>query len=85
MVYASERLAVGATYITVFTYSGDPNGNVTASAIGDRCNDTSTPALWQATAADDSHWIQFGGVLPTSAAGLVAGSFWNNGGVVNVA
>ena len=38
-----------------------------------------------AAAADDSHWIQFGGVLPTSAAGLVAGSFWNNGGVVNVA
>ena len=61
-----------------------PSGKNNLS-IGDRCNDTSTPALWHATAADDSHWIQFGGVLPTSAAGLVAGSFWNNGGVVNVA
>lgn len=41
-------------------WNGNPNGNTAAFEAGDLCIDVTTPALWQATAADDSHWVQFG-------------------------
>ena len=69
----------------VFVNAGNPNGHIAALDIGDICIDTSTPGVWQATAADNSHWIQFGGTLPTSSAGLVTGSFYTTANVVHVA
>lgn len=71
--------------VNLYTYVGNPNGHVAAASSGSFCFDSATPGMWIATAADDAHWIQFGGILPTSASGLVTGSFWNNSGVVNVA
>jgi hypothetical protein len=67
------------------TSAGPPHGAITALAEGDVCIDTHTPGVWISQDASNSSWIQFGGVLPTSAAGLPAGSFWNNLGIVNVA
>ena len=74
-----------ANVCSMFLSTGNPNSAIAALEIGDCCIDTATPGMWIATAADDAHWIQFGGILPTSASGLVTGSFWNNSGVVNVA
>jgi hypothetical protein len=46
--------------VTVFAYTADPNGHVTALAKGDICFETATPGVWQAGAADDSSWVQVG-------------------------
>jgi len=73
------------TTVNVWGYTGNPNGHISAAYKGDICVDSSTPGVWQATATGEYHWIQIGGILPTSSAGLVTGSLWNNGGVVNVA
>jgi hypothetical protein len=48
-------------YWETFAYHGDPNGNIAADGKGDFCVDVDTPALYQAGAADDSHWVQLGG------------------------
>lgn len=53
----SLYIATGGNPFNLFAYPGNPNGHVTAKAEGDLCVDTSTPALWQATAADNSHWV----------------------------
>ncbi len=42
--------------ITLFTHGADPNGVVTSTSKGDLCVDTSTPGLWQATAAASTVW-----------------------------
>jgi hypothetical protein len=69
----------GGNTVTLFVFNGDPNGSIAANDIGDLCIDTVTPALWQASAADDSHWVQIGTVTAptdshtaTSAFGAVA-------------
>lgn len=76
---------IAPNQFNVFINNGNPNGVIAASTAGDLCVDTSTPGVWQATAADNSHWIQFGGTLPTSSAGLVTGSFYTTANVVHVA
>lgn len=48
--------ASGAT-ATAFQYTGNPNSHVAALAAGDLCIDSSTPAIWQATASGNSHWV----------------------------
>ena len=51
--FASPLIINGVTY---FAHAGNPNSAVTANAEGDICVDTTTPALWQATASGDSSW-----------------------------
>lgn len=43
----------------LFSYASNPNGNVAATSIGDVCV-TSEPAFYQATAADNAHWVRLG-------------------------
>jgi len=65
------RLQTNLGGFSLFVNAGDPNGTITANAVGDACVDTSTPALWLATAADDSHWVRIGGgVASLSGTGL---------------
>jgi hypothetical protein len=52
--------SLGASFFTVFCNAGNPNDVLAAYEIGDLCVDVTTPALWQATEADDIHWIQLG-------------------------
>jgi hypothetical protein len=56
-----QRLPDGSSIFpgpwTLFSYAGNPNTHVTALEAGDLCVDFTTPALWQATAADDAHWV----------------------------
>lgn len=47
--------------VTLFSYAGNPNSNVTANGTGDFCYDIATPAIWQATAGGDSSWVSAGG------------------------
>lgn len=55
---------------TVFAFSGgDPNGSLSALAVGDICIDTFTPALWQATNSGDSDWVVVSGAIPFTADG----------------
>lgn len=42
---------------SLFSYASNPNGNVAATSIGDVCV-TSEPAFYQATAADNAHWVR---------------------------
>jgi hypothetical protein len=44
----------------LFNYAGNPNSNVTAFGAGDICVDVSTPALYQAGAANNSSWVKLG-------------------------
>jgi hypothetical protein len=81
--YARQDHDHGLPAAPLSTYAGNPNTHVAATAIGQLLKDTSTPGLWQATAADNAHWIQIGGVLPT-ADPAIAGSLWANAGVVTV-
>jgi hypothetical protein len=56
----------GAYGVTLFTYSGDPNGHVDALQEGDICFDYSTPAIWQTTGPGLFSWAQVGGgTFPT--------------------
>jgi hypothetical protein len=52
--------AWGQVATAQYVHAGDPNTHVAADAEGDVCIDTSTPALWIAGAADNSHWVQIG-------------------------
>lgn len=49
--------ASGSFNSSFYSYGGNPNGNVTAANKGDFCIDTSTPAIWQATAMGNTSWI----------------------------
>ena len=40
----------------IYTYAGNPNGNVVASKIGDQCVDTVNSLTYVAYAADSTHW-----------------------------
>lgn len=60
------------------TYAGNPNGNVTADFIGDLCIDTTNGKLYQATAADNSHWNIMNGQGFTIAAGAAVGVLFTN-------
>jgi len=55
---------------TLFTYAGNPNTHLTALEAGDLCVDTATPALWQATAADNSHWVLIAGPATPPTLGI---------------
>lgn len=54
------RLGSNNNQVNVFMGNGDPNGTVTALAIGDLYVDLETPALYQAGTADDASWTEFG-------------------------
>lgn len=45
----------------LISYAGNPSGVVTAGATGDICFDTSTPAVWQATASGSGNWVNITG------------------------
>ena len=49
--------ASGSFSSSFYSYGGNPNGNITAANKGDFCIDTSTPAIWQATAMGNTSWI----------------------------
>lgn len=53
-------LRLSGVGVTLFTAAANPNGTVTALAVGDLCV-TNEPALYQATEADNSHWVSVGG------------------------
>ena len=63
----------GAASTAQFRHAGNPNGHVVAIAAGDLCDDTSTPALWQASAPGNSHWAVIGGGSGSYASLLGAG------------
>ena len=46
---------------SLFVYPGNPNTHVSASAKGDLCIDTTTPAMWQASASGTAGWVVVGG------------------------
>jgi hypothetical protein len=56
-------LVVGDYSVSIFSYAGDPNGQVTALNAGDICFDNTTPATWQASAAGNSSWVKSGGAV----------------------
>lgn len=49
----------GTAAFSLFVSAGSPNLVVTANAKGDLCIDTSTPGIWQATAAGNASWTQY--------------------------
>lgn len=61
-LFTAEALAFpqpgGGLANHLFTSAADPSGTISAIAIGDLCV-TNEPALYQATAADNSHWTPY--------------------------
>lgn len=57
-----------------FVSAGNPNGVITSVAKGDVCLDTSTPALWQATAATATTWTQVGAAATLTSTHLFVGN-----------
>ena len=54
---------------SLFVYPGNPNTHVSASAKGDLCIDTTTPAMWQASASGTAGWVVVGGGVTQLLAG----------------
>jgi hypothetical protein len=50
------RNLVATRVPNLFTCGGNPNGNITATKIGDVCVDAVNGLTYRAYAADDSHW-----------------------------
>jgi hypothetical protein len=65
-ILTADSFTFGLSPVRIFRYPGNPNSHVTASADGDLCVDTSTPALYQASAATNGNWSALGGgAFPT--------------------
>lgn len=54
--FTGQGVGANGGDVTLFFNTGDPNASVTATAAGDLCFDSSTPAVWMATSAGTG-WV----------------------------